>query len=82
MPLDIVIADETGHKATSLLIVRLIRALDLKRPRARYIQQYDKPTNPYIDPVQMELSSFLSFVSTGNILLSNTLLFEYLIIRA
>ena len=54
MPLDIVIADETGHKATSLLIVRLIRALDLKRPRASYIQQYDKPTNPYIDPVQME----------------------------
>ncbi len=46
--------DVTGHKATSLLIVRLIRALDLKRPRARYIQQYDKPTNPYIDPVQME----------------------------
>ena len=59
MPLDIVIADETGHKATSLLIVRLIRALDLKRPRARYIQQYDKPTNPYIDPARMEVLFFL-----------------------
>ena len=75
MPLDIVMADETGHKATSLLIVRLIRALDLKRPRARYIQQYDKPTNPYIDPVQIELSSFMS---RGNVLLLRILLFETL----
>ena len=56
-----VLNDESGHKATSLLIVRLINCSRTQsRSAAQNFQQYDKPTNPYIDPVQLELSSFIS----------------------
>ncbi len=48
--------DVTGHKATSLLIVRLTVAVEQAFANA-HRQQYDKPTNPYIDPVQKEQSS-------------------------
>ena len=47
-----VISDESGHKATSLLIVRLIIKVEHKFLNVQLLKQYDKPTNPYIDPAQ------------------------------
>ena len=54
---------ESGRKATSLLIVRLIIAIvHLDEQLRKNSKQYDKPTNPYIDPARMEVFFFIEYM--------------------